>query len=340
VPPSDAAEDVRQADSAPAPKAPLVLHKGIHDPGRQDGQQGCPRWPEHLRLLNERTGLLVPGRCRSTNLCDYCAKLAAVENTEMLWLDALEQGSPTLWLLLTTNVAVWDGERWMRSMEQLSTAVRRRWPEFEYACLIEFTTGYGRRAEGLRRPHGNLFVRGVPVEEREELQQVVAAVWVPRMVERWDRSTAYARKAFELQQVYSVSEDKGGMRGLTRYVGLHFQKSSQSPEHGWRGQRFRASRGYFVRARTQLREEAKRSLADGRRLYKAVAWADAICGPTGQADEFVVDRCLELLEERELDQAEGTWRLVGQLAGVDVDVRRARAARAPFPPAGTTTITE
>jgi hypothetical protein len=64
------------------------------------------------------------------------------------------------------------------------------------------------------------------------------------------------------------------MRGLTRYVGMHFQKESQAPPKGFPGQRFRASRGYFATSRTELRERARESLRAGRRIWKAerLAW--------------------------------------------------------------------
>lgn len=302
----------------------LGLHKGIGHPDERkafvearkqafavaDWGTGCKRWPEHLHLLHEASGVLFPGRCRSTNLCDYCAKLAAVENTEMLWLDALEQGSPALWLLLTTNVAVWDGGAWKDGLEQVARACRRRWPEFEYACLIEFTTGYGERSGGQRRPHGNLFCRGVEADDQEELQQIAAAVWVPRMVEGWDRSPAYARAAFEQQRVYRVAEDKGGMRGLTRYVGLHFQKESQAPPKGWKGQRFRASRRYFVRPRTVMREEARASLRVKRRHWKAIQWAERIVGDRSVIPVELVEACEDVLSERDAAAAESGWQLI------------------------------
>jgi len=223
---------------------------------------GCARWPEELRLLNLASGELVRGRCRATNLCGYCARVAAVETCEVLWLDACEQGSPGLWLLLTTAEPVWDGERWKRSMEHVTRAVRRRWSGFEYASLVEFTTGYGPRSGGLRRPHLNVFVRGVPVEDADELHEVVADVWCPRM-----------DAASEQQRVYRVREDRGGMRGLTRYLSLHFQKESQAPPIGWRGQRFRATRGYFLRSRAELRCEARRALRL-RRLIRELGDAD------------------------------------------------------------------
>ena len=37
--------------------------------------------------------------------CSYCAKLAAIENAEMLALDALENGAPEVWACLTTRSA-------------------------------------------------------------------------------------------------------------------------------------------------------------------------------------------------------------------------------------------
>jgi hypothetical protein len=196
---------------------------------------------------------LVPGRCKSTNQCDYCAKFAAEETTELLWLDALVQGSPSLWLLLTTSSPVWDGEKYRRAFGQLVKAIRLRWPAFEYASLLEFTTGYGPKSGGLRRPHFNVFVRGVPVDDEAELQALVGRVWCSRI----EGSPLY-------QRVYRVTEDKGGMRGLTRYVGLHFQKESQAPPKSFRGHRFKATRGYFTKPRAELREEARRSIRVGR----------------------------------------------------------------------------
>src|SRR3954467_948710 len=84
---------------APEPAA-LDLHEGI---GARVGQ-GCPRWPAHFRL-ESTLGKLVPGRCRATNLCDYCARLAAVENAEVLAIDAMTNTAPALWTVLTTRTA-------------------------------------------------------------------------------------------------------------------------------------------------------------------------------------------------------------------------------------------
>jgi hypothetical protein len=97
----------------------------------------------------------------------------------------------------------------------------------------------------------------VPTEDERPLWEVASSVWCARI----DAARAQ-------QRVYRVLEDKGGMRGLTRYVGLHFQKESQAPPKGWKGQRFRASRGYFVRPRTELREEARRALKLKRLMHR------------------------------------------------------------------------
>lgn len=227
----------------------LVLHEGIHDPT-------CERWPARLRLKGQGPDgvRFVKGRCRATNLCGYCARLAAVETTEMLWLDAMACGSPPLWSVLTTRGPLWDGERWMRAWRQVVKAVRLRWPGAEYAALVEFTTGYGPKSGGKRRPHMNVFWRGVPVEDADVLRELIARVWCGQMP--------------ALPQFQTVDRVHD-MRGLTRYVALHFQKESQAPPKGWSGHRFRSSRGYFVGGAAAARQAARESLSRGRALWKA-----------------------------------------------------------------------
>lgn len=236
-------------------EAALDLHEGISTPPLV----GCPRWPEHQRLLNLTTGEVVRGRCKATNLCDYCAKLAAVENAELLALDASEY-APTVWIVLTTRSADVDARRFYRSREKLWKAVRRRWPAAEYAYLVEFTTGYGKASGGLRRPHWNLLVKGVPLDELDELGRVVRRVWCAR-----EDATPGA-------QYVGTVEDAGG---LMRYLALHFQKESQAPPKGWRGHRFRTSSGYLVRPASVLREEAKRSLRLKRLLWRGLSVPEA-----------------------------------------------------------------
>jgi hypothetical protein len=78
--------------------------------------------------LRSTAGVMVPGRCRATRLCDYCAKLAAVETSEVLMLDALNGSSPALWMVLTTRETNPDLPRVKRARAKLVKAIRRRWP--------------------------------------------------------------------------------------------------------------------------------------------------------------------------------------------------------------------
>ena len=132
----------------PRPKgAALDLHEGISTPT----SRSCPRWPSSLALLSG-SGVRVSGRCKATNLRDYCARLYAVETCEMLGVDA-EHDPPSLLVVLTTRTADMNPATFTRAREKLIQERRRRFPDLEYACIVEFTTGYGPRSGGVRRPH-------------------------------------------------------------------------------------------------------------------------------------------------------------------------------------------
>lgn len=239
-------EEVHQA-RASAP-GPLDLHEEL-------SAGGCPRWPEKLRLQST-LGQLVPGRCRCTNLCDYCAKLAALENSELLQLDALRGEAPQVWAVLTTPRTEHDQAAYYRAHEAVRRAMRRIWPAYRAAALLEFTTGYGTGSGGLRRPHWNLMIKGGPTPTPDDVGQVLDVVeteWCPRV----DGS-------IDAQHVGTINE----AGGLMRYLALHFQKESQSPPEGWTGQRFNAMRGYLWTDTPTAREEARRSLRLKRELWK------------------------------------------------------------------------
>jgi len=261
--------------------------------------------------LNTATGELARGRCKSTNLCDYCARLAAVENSEMLALAALEGiAVPEVWCVLTTPRTSLAQRDYYRALERFIAAVRVEWPGSEYASLLEMTTGYGPRSGGQRRPHWNLLLVGVPVLGCDRLAEIVAREWCPRVDARP-----------EAQWVAAVSE----VGGLMRYVSLHFQKASQAPPNGWRGQRFNCSRRYFGDVtRREMRERARLSLRAKRRLWKALGRAEAIAGGTPSAD--LVEVVYEQLQA--LDDA-SSWRVVGTPAR-DPQRALAESARQPF----------
>lgn len=239
----------------------LDLHEGISDAGPRAGHDtACGRWPEDLRL---RAGtLLVPGRCKAVNLCGYCARLASVENAEVLALDAVHGVAPSVWLVLTTRATAPEPRAYYESRRQLQRAFRRRFPECEVAWILEFTTGYGTNAGGERRPHWNVLVKGVPdtTEAHAHLLDCVFNVWC-------------AREDAELpaQHVGSIGE----MGGLMRYLALHFQKESQAPPAGWRGHRFTKSRGYLWVPTPEAREAARASLRYRREVWKIEQRADA-----------------------------------------------------------------
>lgn len=234
----------------PAGGSALDLHEGI---GPSEVATGCPRWPEGLRL-ESTAGDLVRGRCKSTNLCDYCAKLAAVENAEVLALDAMTNAPPLLWSVLTTRTATIDTSGFKHAREMVRREVRRRWPAAEMATLIEFTTGLGTNSGGDRRPHWNDAIKGVPVDDAAELEAAQAEVWCK-----------YVDAAPAGQKVTPIT-DTGG---LMRYLALHFQKESQQPPEGWHGHRFRTTRGYLAQPMSIARDEARQSLRARREVWKA-----------------------------------------------------------------------
>lgn len=214
---------------------------------------GCPRWPPFLGFLSNH-GELTAGKCGSINHCPHCARWVATVNAEMLLLGAIRAGPPEVWAVLTTRTVELDMAPFYRGREKMVKALRRRWP-IEYACLLEFTTGYGIRSGGERRPHWNLLFRGVDRDQVEELGTIVRRVWC-------DHVDALP----EHQHVGEVT----GAEGLVRYVALHFQKESQAPPAGFRGQRFNCSRGYFGDASVaDMRIDARLSLADKALLERA-----------------------------------------------------------------------
>lgn len=290
----------------PAGGSVLDLHEGLSDvgpsrhPDRRRG--GCPRWPENTWLLST-TGERVPGRCKATNLCDYCARLAAVENTEMLSLDAMNGNAPEVWAVLTTRTVTLDMTLFYDARELVMRAIRRRWPDAEYACLLEFTTGYGPLSGGKRRPHWNLMLKGVPAAELDQARELIVRVWCDNVDAKPDG------------QHVGVIREAGG---LMRYIALHFQKESQAPPEGFRGQRFNCSRGYFTgMTRAEAREEAKASLWEKRQLHRA-----AELGLEGDEAEDFVDRAYLMADGVE-------WRLYFDPPPKRPADRNARGDRVP-----------
>ncbi len=247
---SDRGDKTSAAGTAPASSpasattqgSPLDLHEGICDPAAE----GCGRWPEHMRLLNETTGELVRGRCKATNLCSYCQRLYIVETVEMLTLDALEY-APTLWLVLTAREHLTRANTYSH-LRQLRKAARRRWAGVEWFVQVEF-----QRRGAI---HLNLLVKGVPTAELEPFARLLVSMWCARV------------DALPVAQWADVVNDG---YGATRYISkmlAHGLKAEQAPPLGWRGHRTSQTRGYLVRPASVMRQEARRSLREKRALWR------------------------------------------------------------------------
>jgi len=220
----------------------------------EDFPTRCTCGPRFLRLRSNH-GELVQPRGGSVNQCEYCARLAAVENCEMLVLDALEGDAPQLVTILGTRTPTVDMDVFARGRQEVVRAVRRRWPDAQYAYEVEFTTGYGPRAGGKRRPHWNWFWKGIPREDVEQARDVVVSAW--------------CRHVDAEPQAQYVAEIDNAV-GLTKYVTEHFMKASQRPPEGFAGHRFKTSRDYFRGISVAVaRRRAKESLRLKRELWKA-----------------------------------------------------------------------
>ena len=229
------------ADRQAARSAALDLHEGIADPRVKT----CGRWPEHLRLMNCSTGELLPGRCKATNLCAYCARLYAVETAEMVLLDAMED-APTIYCCLTSRAFLTRSE--VRDhLHQLRKAGRASWPLLRWFVSVEFTQA--------GRLHVNLLVKGVPIDQVEELKRVLVERWCARVDAR------------PIGQCVKPVTDSGG---IVKYVALHFLKESQAPPIGWRGHRTSQTRDYLVRPASVMRDEARKALRLKRLLWRGV----------------------------------------------------------------------
>jgi hypothetical protein len=233
--------------------APLDLHEEI---AGKASQKHCGRWPKRLSLISN-FGEIVQGRCRSPNLCDYCSRLAAVENAELLSLDAMHGVAPTTFLVLTQPSADREPRSYYESRNQLQRVLRSQLPGYEAAWLVEFTTGRAETSGGLRRPHFNALLKGVRTDDQATMvRQAVEDVWCRRQ-----------GAAVAAQYVAPVQE----IGGLARYLALHFAKPAQAPPAGWRGHRFRATRGYLWLPTPQARKLARESLINKRELWRALS---------------------------------------------------------------------
>ncbi len=115
------------ADAICAPDSGAGL--GKHEELPTKSSDRCTCGPAHLRLRSEH-GELVQPRGKCVNKCSYCAKLAAVENCEMLVADALDGDAPTLIMILGTRTATLNMTEFEAGRQSVVRKLRRRWPSF------------------------------------------------------------------------------------------------------------------------------------------------------------------------------------------------------------------
>lgn len=250
------------------------------------------------------TGEVVQGRCKATNLCRYCQKLYVVETVEMLTLDAMEH-APTLWVVLTAREHL-TRKSCRGHLEAIRRAARKRWPEIQWFVQVEF-----QRRGAL---HLNLLVKGVPVEDREQLHELLVARWCARV------------------DAEPVGQWSGGIAdgvGVVRYISkmlAHGLKAEQAPPLGWRGHRTSQTRGYLVRPAKVMREEARQALRLKRELHRLSKFVDE------HGEQLPADVASELVEQRLAEAAAKTWRLVFRLpVTAPAPAERSAAGVAPVP---------
>lgn len=267
-----AAEGVPSSPAAAADPG-LDRLKGIADP-----RLGCPRWPEHLKLLAIETGELIGGRCKATNLCLYCQLRYVAETVEALLLDALYGEGPRLYVVLTAREHLTRADC-RRHLEALAKAGRRRWPDLQWFVQVEF------QLRGAL--HLNLLIKGVDVADAVELLELLSSRWCDRVdarpVGQW---------------IGEVSNEGGLAKYLGKRLG-HGLKSEQAPPLGWRGHRTSQTRGYFNRPVTELRAEARRVFRRRALIRRAI-----------EAGHQVHDAELVATEAEAIADAT-TWRLYG-----------------------------
>ena len=229
----------------------LGLNKESSHPRRQ---KPCERCGSEV-WLRASDGQIVRPSCGCPNLCEACRRSALRIECELLQLDAVNGVAPSIWLVLGSRSTARRQSEFARSWELVMRAIKRRWPEVQYWRKLEFTTGYGPRSGGRRRAHWNVMLKGIPVDDVDELRELVLRIWCTR------------EDALPARQHVGLIRESGG---LIRYLAAHIGKESQAPPKGWKGQAATHSRGYLWLPVAEARQVAKDALAYKVEVRKAI----------------------------------------------------------------------
>ena len=173
---------------------------------------------------------------------------------QMLIEDALGGSPPTILMVLTSRLATVDMAVFYVARAKVVRAIRRRWPQAEYDIELEYSTGYGPRSGGLRRPHLNYLWKGIPANCSELAGEISARVWCQ-----------HVDALPEHQYCAPIRTPAAALKYLTS----HFTKTSQRAPANFRGHRSLSSRGYFAQGVAVARRQAKEALA-ARRVRNAL----------------------------------------------------------------------
>lgn len=250
-----------------------------------------------MRLASS-TGRLVKGRCRATNLCDYCKSLYIVETVELLTLDALGGSAPEAWVVLTAREHLTRPE-FNEAFRVVRQKLKRRGWSWDYFAQVEF-----QRRGAL---HVNLLVKGVGPERFDDFLRELVVEWC-----------AHVDAGPQGQWGSVICEEQGGAYAVARYTSkmlAHGLKAEQAPPRGWKGHRTSHSRGYFGRPMWQVRREAVASLRLKRELYKA------------EAEGLDALEARHVAEARALRREQERYELVTLSVDENGELRRVRPAK-------------
>lgn len=248
---------------------PSYLSTGSRDKSTLRAEQGRCISPAKGIRWRMHDGSLEPVRCGASNRCDYCAMFAAFEAALMLKLDA-QRRCPTVGLTTTTRDPDFGYDALRKAEQalwrQLRLEAEKRGDEKpEYVGFLEWTTGEGTHAAGVRRPHLHHLVKGVPADDARlvpitlgdgtitnELEQHVSELWQRYTGDAWIVDCRPLRTP----------------AGAIAYLALHHHKRPQAPPPGFRGRRLRPSKHYYER----VDDDPKISPVEGlRRLARKLA---------------------------------------------------------------------
>jgi hypothetical protein len=202
-------------------------------------------------------------------------------------LDDAENGQPPrLGMALTTVAAHTEPAKFVRDVEQVRRFLKRELAGYQGLSHIEFTTGKGQRSGGHRRIHSHELVKS---DDRLTAGDLVAVEEGVRRI--WEARTGAHR--VEVAELRTAA-------GAAHYLTHHHSKRAQLPPAGWKGRRYRPTRGYFALAAEGRRARARDALLDKnlRRRVKNTLVADGL----SDVDHEVWDELLraDLQKAREL----------------------------------------